>query len=402
MALIRALPVLLVSAALGLAADVATIKPLAGDEVKGELVRITDKEIVLRATKDGKPVEVVTALDKVLQVDFQPAALPAGTKYIDVELVDGTLLHCGQFTLKKREVELKLISGQEVKLPLSQINYVLNEAQDKNVRDQWKGFLTKQGNHDLVAVKQKGGTVGTLEGTLGEGDDKGENISFQYNDRTLPVKLERVHGMSFFRKTDPSRPEPICKLIDTSNNVLVVLKMVQTPTGYTMTTVCGAKVEFPAQLLSKLDFSKGRLEYLSDMTPAKKVETSSLDGTDHVKLDKNLDGGQLRIAGKLYLRGLAIPATTELVYDIGGDYKEFKAILGFDDQVTGDSHVKLLIEGDNKKLYEAEIRRGDKDKNGIPLTVDVKNVKMLRIVVSSADLFDLGYHINLADARVSK
>ena len=34
--------------------------------------------------------------------------------------------------------------------------------------------------------------------------------------------------------------------------------------------------------------------------------------------------------------------------------------------------------------------------------MDVKNVKNLRIVVSSSDLLDLGYHVNFADAKVSK
>ena len=34
--------------------------------------------------------------------------------------------------------------------------------------------------------------------------------------------------------------------------------------------------------------------------------------------------------------------------------------------------------------------------------VDVKNVKNLRILVSSSDLLDLGYHLNFADAKVSK
>jgi hypothetical protein len=405
MSLFRSLPILLVCAAVGLGADTVKLRTLSSKEVSGDLVRINEKEIVIR-DKDKK--EVATPLLEVLDVELGPAVLPAGTKYIDVELTDGSLLHCGQFTLKKREVELKLISGQDVKLPLAQVSYVLNNAQDKNVRDEWKKLLGKQGNHDMVAVKNEG-SVNTLEGTLGEADDKGETINFQHGDATVPVKLERIHGMSFFRKTDPARPDSICKVYDTSNNTLMVLKIAQTPTGYTMTTVCGAQIEFPTQLLARLDFSKGKLTYLSDAGKAdcdvkmlEKKESSTLDGTDHVKLDKNLDGGPLRIAGQTYTKGLAVPATTELVYDIGGEYKEFKAILGFDDQVTGDSHVKIVIEGDNRELFKTEMRRGEKEKKSLPIVVDVKNVKQLRIWVKSADLLDLGYHINFADAKVSK
>ena len=62
-----------------------------------------------------------------------------------------------------------------------------------------------------------------------------------------------------------------------------------------------------------------------------------------------------------YAKGLAIPATTELIYDIGGDYKHFKAVLGFDDQVGGDSNVKVLIEGDGRELFKAEMKRERKE-----------------------------------------
>jgi len=62
-------------------------------------------------------------------------------------------------------------------------------------------------------------------------------------------------------------------------------------------------------------------------------------------------------------------------------------------------HVKVTIEGDGRELFAGEVRRRDPPKT---LTVDVKYVKQIRIVVASTGLLDLGDHVNLADAKVSK
>jgi hypothetical protein len=183
--------------------------------------------------------------------------------------------------------------------------------------------------------------------------------------------------------------------------------MTMTDQGYGLTTVAGAKVEFPFKSFTRWDFSKGKLTYLSDLEP-KATETSNVERVEHYRRDKNLDGEPIQLPQKnedgvpvlrVFPKGLALHAYTELQYDIGGEYKEFKAILGVDPKVQGDSHVKVTIEGDGKELFAAEISRTDEPR---PIMLDVKNVKQLRIVVASAGLLDLGNHVCLADAKVSK
>jgi hypothetical protein len=177
--------------------------------------------------------------------------------------------------------------------------------------------------------------------------------------------------------------------------------------GYSITTVTGAKADFPLKSFTRWDFSKGKLTYLSDLE-AKPSETSNVNFVEHYRRDKNLDGEPIRLPQKnqdgvtalqLFPKGLSLHAYTELLYDIGGEYKEFKAVLGVDPKVQGDSHVKVTIEGDGKELFAGEISRKDDPK---PLTLDIKNVKQLRIVVASTGLLDLGNHVCLADAKVSK
>jgi hypothetical protein len=198
--------------------------------------------------------------------------------------------------------------------------------------------------------------------------------------------------------------------------------------------VDGVRVKYGnAQMLHRLDFSKGKRTYLSDLEPASVEQTSTEDRVEHYRRDKNLDDGPLRLAGRSFAKGLALHSRTVLVYNIGGEYKDFKAWLGVDDQVGGDSQAQVTIEGDGKVLFATEVRRKDErlrpeyaevlavaapvgfpgfvpwpalgktlQAGGpIPVALDVRGVKQLRITVSS-EFLDLGNHVDLADAKVSK
>jgi endo-alpha-N-acetylgalactosaminidase len=192
----------------------------------------------------------------------------------------------------------------------------------------------------------------------------------------------------------------VCKVFDTSRNLLAAVSVVLSDNGFTVKTASGVQVVYPRSLLARVDFSQDKLRYLSDLEPLKVVENSNIGLEDHYRRDKSLDNGPLRLGKETYAKGLALHAYAELVYDLGGQFKEFKAVLGVDPKVGVDpANVKIVVEGDGRSLFTDNIKRDDKPR---PITVDVKNVKQLRLVVSSNSLFDLGDHLNLGDAKVTK
>jgi hypothetical protein len=393
----RALLALLLCASLGLCAELRTLK---GDLIKGDVIRITEKEIVL--AQDGK--ETATPLGKVLQLDFGPSGkITADTKFTDVELTDGTLLHCKQFALKGKELSLTLLGGQEVKVDLGSVGNLLNDAQDEKNRKEWTTRLAKKRPRDVVAVL-KDGVVNPLEGTLGEGNAEGTHVDFTLaGGRQIPFPLARVHGLIFVRTHDPNAAPIICKVTDTNQNAIMASGVASTPTGVTVTTPAGVKIDYTNDLLARLDYSKGKLSYLSDIEPMRVVETSTEDRVEHYRRDVSLENTPLRLDGKEYGKGLAMHAYTELEYDLKGEYLEFKGFAGIDDGVGGlDGPVVLTIEGDGIKLRSETFNRQDKKDRVREIKVNVKDVQRLRIIVSSADLLDLGKHLDLADAKVTK
>src|SRR5262249_53915326 len=154
-------------------------------------------------------------------------------------------------------------------------------------------------------------------------------------------------------------PPVLCKVSDTQRDVLAASKVSLGDTGVMVTTPAGVTVTFPLTALARLDFSKGKLSFLSDLDPVQVKESSTEDRVDHYRRDKNLDNGPLTLAGKEYAKGLALHAFTELVYDIGGDYKELTAVLGIDDLVGVEGQVRVLVEGDGKELFTAVVKRKD-------------------------------------------
>ncbi len=396
MPILRTLLAWLLCAAVVCGADTAKLRTLTGKSYEGELTSLSDREIVFQA----KDERVTVPIRDVLDIELPASAAPQQSRYHDIELNDGSLLHCAQLAFKGNQIEAKLVGGLELKIPLAAVSYVLKDANDAKVREEWQGILAKRGKSDLLAVKDAEGKPNAFEGTLGEADAKGETIEFETagGAKRRPA-LERVQAMSFLRKAEVNAAPVVCKVRDNGQGLLMAARVELTPNGFTVTTVSGIKAELPRAAVARLDYSKGKITFLSDLEPVKVTERSSVGLVDHYRRDKNLEEAPLKVAKETFAKGLSLHAYTELVYDIGGEYKEFKAVLGVDPTVGGDSHVKVTIEGDGRELFAGEVRRRDPPKT---LTVDVKNVKQIRIVVASTGLLDLGDHVNLADAKVSK
>jgi hypothetical protein len=405
---LRTLLALVVCVSCGLAADGKLHVLGKKDPLTGELVSIDDARVVLKVA--GKDETIPTK--DILRIELNPPAPLAGLKYIDVQLNDGTVLHCSQFVLKGKQAELTVLPALPLTIPLSSITYVLNEAHDPKVQKQWKDTLAsktflekRKGNFDMLAVVRQGSFV-DLYGTLGDGDDKGETIAFELESgaKARPT-LAKVFGLYFTRKALVNPPDTLCTVEDTHRNRLPVAKVSVAGGKCVVTTVGGTRIEYPdLKLLSNLDYRRGRLDYLSELEPTTVEVSSKDDRIETYRKDKNLDDGPIRLYGKNdlakapYKKGLVLLARTVLVYDLKGEYQKFEAVLGTDALVTEESQVKVRIEGDGAELFTTEVKSKEEPRE---VRLSIKDVQQLKIIVSS-ELLDLGNHVILADAKVSK
>jgi hypothetical protein len=289
-----------------------------------------------------------------------------------------------------------------MKVPLETITHVYKDAQDPATVTWWKEQAAKKRTSDVLGVRNAAKALESLNGTFGDADAEGKTIKFDLDSAGNPrdLKMERVAGILFLRRGAALPKETKCKLHDASGNLLMVAEVQSIPSGYRITTPVGATVDYTTESLARFDYSKGKLAFLSDLEPLNVAEKFALERFGHYRKDKNLDGGPLRLKNQAYGKGLSVPATTELEYNLGGDYREFRAVVGVDDLVGGsESATTLRVEGDGKELLAVAISRKDGPR---PIALNVKDVQKLKIVVSSEGLIDLGKHLDLADAKVSK
>jgi hypothetical protein len=411
--------------ALLLCATVATateLKTLKGEVVKGDVVSITSKEIVVKVGEEEKTY----ALSQIATIDFSAAPkMAADAAYHDIELTDGTILHCSDIQFKGTEFTAKLLGdAPSVKIPMKSVSNILWDANKPDLHAKWtarvairRASSANKNDDGIGKLDEKGETLNIIPVTILSADEKGETFTVETSTKEkLTRKTSGLLGLYFHYKLDTDALPAVCKLADIGHNNIMVAAVEMKEGALNVTTSSGVTLTYkPAQLV-RLDYSTTNVTYLSDLTPSRVVETSTEDRVDHYRKDKNIDDGPIRLRGQVYAKGLALHSTTELEYKLKGEYLTLQGLAGFDDQVGGHNRPVVLriyattAEEPNKLIYDETFNRTDQKARVKPIQKNIKGVQTLRIVVTSvegdaSDLglpLDMGLHLDLADIRVIK
>lgn len=200
-------------------------------------------------------------------------------------------------------------------------------------------------------------------------------------------------------------------VIDSEGNLLIKASYLSSglnlPISWTGDTVYVGLQPVPESTTNEVAQFVSDLEYL-------KFYSSGTDNLSKMELVKDqwTKETYFRVAGKEYNKGLGFSLNwgwssnennIELDYNLAGNYKTFKSLVGLDDQMKN-SKAKYIVRlyGDDKKLAESkEFTGGD---FAVPLEADLTGVIRLTIEISMVEgdgnYPDAG--IVLANARISK
>ncbi|MBY0232436.1 MAG: hypothetical protein K2W96_24425 [Gemmataceae bacterium] len=146
------------------------IVPIKGDPIKGSIVGASDAEAVIDVAgkKAGKAVK------DILRLDFRAVGKPAG-EFAVIELADGTAVRAAGYLIKKRTVEIELLSGPSVKVPLDTVSGILNKGGSESARREWKTRAVNSPGRDVMVIDFKG-IVSGAPVKLGNGTPDGKAI----------------------------------------------------------------------------------------------------------------------------------------------------------------------------------------------------------------------------------
>src|SRR3954454_18189416 len=113
-----------------------------GKKFSGKVVNVDPAGVTFQ-TADAKvqvPNKEITSVD----LGHKIVAPAAGTKYVEIELTDGSVIRCGKIAVKGKAFEVELLPGPEklgppvFALPLNAVFSVLRGADEAKNRDEWK------------------------------------------------------------------------------------------------------------------------------------------------------------------------------------------------------------------------------------------------------------------------
>jgi len=480
MAIVRIGFAFLLCASAAIAAD---LELLPGKEkatkVNGSLVSIDEKEVVFLPKDSSENLKAKLENIVELKINTPPANFRIPNAW-QVVLSDGTTLYCkpveGFRVFDKNKVELTLMSDVKVQVPLAQLRMLIKEAhQPVSARDPdaWGRCLLRteytskaakeedernknNKNRKLADVHvtrseeiEKDKKVTTFSAVRGRfpGTGTGTVLDFdRYIKGEKDIRTETIdiadaseQALIFAKLANPDAAPSVCRLYDMDGNQLNVAKVTcKDAATLVVETVVGARVQYPLKNVARLDFSKGKIVYISDLLDSWIKTNGSNDENIDIEIEKKPDDGRLDrircnvnledkdltlrpdLRGKpeTYAKGLALPAPTQLLYKLDGKFDEFSAILGVDDTVTGDSNVKVTLDFDDNKKSQAvyKVTRSavveldpetGKEKGEarrvLAIRKNIKDVRKMRIKVEPMEgLLPYGHHVNLANAVITK
>ena len=116
--------------------------------------------------------------------------------------------------------------------------------------------------------------------------------------------------------------------------------------------------------------------------------------------ERRLSGGNLQEpANQSFTKGLAIHSRTELTYRLTDKFQIFQALVGIDPAMGENGNVELVVVGNGKQLFRKTLTGRDE---AAELKIDVRGVSRLTILVDFGEQLDIGDHLLLCNARLTK
>jgi hypothetical protein len=145
-----------------------------------------------------------------------------------------------------------------------------------------------------------------------------------------------------------------------------------------LATSWGGTVKIPAALIAALWSEGGPLTALGTLAPQAAEQTGEFDEAFPYRVDRAVDGGQLRIGAARAERGLGCHARSVLTWQLDGGRSALVAELGVDGAVGARGAAVFRIVVDGKPLRELQARGGQAAQ---VVAVPLAGAKSLQLIV---------------------
>ena len=323
---------------------------------------------------------------------------------VTVELADGSSIVARQYVVRANQAKITLPEGEELQVPTSVVESVQLQQKSAALSAEWTRVAGMKAESDLLVVF-KDQTIDYHKGVLQDVTE--DVVRFDLEGDVLPVKRTKIYGLAYHHGVAAELPAAVCRITDASGSQWSA-KSVRLAEKLEWITPTGLSVSQPADRIAKIDFSGGKLAYLSDLKTDSVAWTPYFGTSKRLpameqfyapRYNRNFDSGPLRLGGAAYDKGLALRSRTEIVYRLPAGYQRLQAVAGLDDAERPGGKVRLVVRGDDKTLLDVVVAGGDRPK---PIDLAVAGVRRLTILADFGENSGASDRLLLCNARLSK
>ena len=387
------------------------VRLLDGRAVEGAIVELSDERLTLQ-TSEGR---VSFETDKLLGVFSKQAAAvgqavpdtskrPLPVEQTVIDLIDGSTLVADRYTVTDGQPRLAFPGNRTLELPAGVVAAVRLLTTGPATADEWSRLVELPTDSDLLVVGDAQ-SINYHKGVLLDVTDA--IVQFELDGTLLPVKRAKIFGLIYHRAASGETSPAICRITDTTGSRWSA-RSIALDGDLRWTTPSGVVTGCPLTAIRSIDFSQGKIVYLSDLKPESTEFTPYFGGSDAAPLlrrlyalrtDTNLELGPLQLDKQTYRKGLALHSRSEVVYRLPDRFSRFKAIAGIDAAARPHGDVRLVLSGDDRVLFEATVTGTDPPAE---IDLDLSGVRRLKILVDFGKNMDVADHLDLCEARVIK
>ncbi len=164
------------------------------------------------------------------------------------------------------------------------------------------------------------------------------------------------------------------------------------------TTRFGQPIKLPLGELASVYSRNGSVVYLSELEPAGVKYVGYLGPTRELRRDQAVDGQPLRLAGKVYDRGLGMQSRSYVLYRLPPEAKRFQALVGLDDRAgpLGSVVFRVVVDKD-ERFATAPLTARDAPQ---AVDVDVSGARTLVLVTDFGERGEVRDHADWVEARL--
>ena len=328
----------------------------------------------------------------------------AKARQASLQLIDGSYLFSSKVWTPKDRITY---NGKSVKVyrTSGKLSLADKSIEKINFASPLKTNSKIDRNEDSAAtITLKNGDQ--IVGSINKFDPKELQCTIFDQPATL-AREEIAHIQFAISSTVSPQPPARCLIGLADGSLLMALEANANTKRCRIRLCCGETIEIYTKEIVYLQPTSESIAYLSDLNPIDYRHTPYLSLEWPYGIDQMPFGGELKVDGKFFRKGISLHSASRLVYSLQSNNNRFQTAIALSDQAiaiesktprTAEVQILKIVGNELKPLFESTLDASTPQ--SLPVDVDITDARALVIVVDYGKGADVGDDVLFLDARL--